>query len=177
MNIVAISGSLRKDSFNSALVRGLQALAPEGMQITVADISSIPLFDQDAEVSVPAGVQALKDAIGAADGVIFSTPEYNGSIPGVLKNVIDWVSRPYGQSSFKDKFALVMGVTIGTNGTASAQDHLKQILTDLKMQFVDQPELHLGPAQNLFDAEGNIVDESTKELLTKALAALAEHAA
>jgi len=177
MNIVAISGSLRKDSFNSALVRGLQALAPEGVNITIADISGIPLFDQDAEVSFPAAAQALKDAIAAADGVIFATPEYNRSIPGVLKNVIDWVSRPYGQSSFKGKSALIMGITIGTSGTTAAQDNLKQILTALEMQLVDHPELHLGPAQNLFDAEGNIIDEPTKELLTSALGALAEQAA
>lgn len=169
MNIIAISGSLRKDSFNTALLQNLQALAPEGMKITIADISGIPLYDQDAEASFPVEVQTLKDSIIAADGVIFATPEYNRSLPGVLKNVIDWVSRPYGQNSFAGKSVLIAGVSIGKIGTAIAQSHLKQIMVYLDANVIGQPELYLGPAQNLFDAEGNIVDEPTKELLTKAL--------
>lgn len=174
MNIVAISGSLRKDSFNTALLRNLEALAPEGMTIEIADIRDIPLFDQDAEAAFPASAQALKDKVAAADGVIFATPEYNRSIPGVLKNAIDWVSRPYGQNSFKGKAALTMGVSVGGLGTAVAQSHLRQVLTYLDMRVIGQPEIYLGPAQNIFDAEGNIVDEPTKELLKKALTVLSE---
>lgn len=177
MNIVAISGSLRKDSFNTALLRSLQALAPEGMQITIADISGIPLFSQDLEASVPTSVQTLKSSIGAADGVIIATPEYNRSVPGVLKNAIDWISRPYGQNSFAGKPVLVAGVSVGKTGTAIAQSHLRQILVHLDMQVIGQPEIYLGPAQNIFDGEGNITDEPTKELLTKALGVLADRAA
>lgn len=177
MNIIAISGSLRKDSFNTALLRNLQALAPAGMEIIIADISGLPLYNQDDEGAYPEVAQALKDKIASADSIIFATPEYNRSIPGVLKNAIDWVSRPYGQNSFAKKPVLVAGVSIGKIGTAIAQSHLRQVLTHLDMQVIGQPEIYLGPAQDIFDAEGNITDESTKELLTKALEVLASRSA
>lgn len=174
MNIIAISGSLRKDSFNTALLRTMQSLAPAGMQIEIVDISSLPLYNQDDEGTFPATAQALKDKIVAADGLIIATPEYNRSVPGVLKNAIDWISRPYGQNSFAKKPVLVAGVSVGKIGTAIAQSHLRQILTHLDMQVIGQPELYLGPASEIFDEEGNITDESTKALLTKALGVLAE---
>jgi chromate reductase len=177
MNTVAISGSLRKDSFNSALLRNLQTLAPSGMEITIADISGLPLYNQDDEGTYPAVAQTLKDKVASADAIIFATPEYNRSIPGVLKNAIDWISRPYGQNSFAKKPVLVAGVSVGKIGTAVAQSHLRQILTHLDMQVIGQPEIYLGPAQGIFDAEGNITDESTKELLTKALEVLASRSA
>jgi chromate reductase len=177
MNIIAISGSLRKDSFNTALLRNLQALAPADMSITIADIRGLPLYSQDDEGAYPAVAQALKDKIASADGIIFATPEYNRSIPGVLKNAIDWVSRPYGQNSFAKKPVLVAGVSVGKIGTAIAQSHLRQILIHLDMQVIGQPEIYLGPAQELFDAEGNITDEPTRELFTKALGVLATRAA
>lgn len=172
MNIVAISGSLRKDSFNTALVRAMQSLAPEGMQITIADIGGLPLYSQDAEAAFPASAQALKDAIGGADGVIIATPEYNRSIPGVLKNAIDWASRPWGKNSFAGKPVITAGVSVGKIGTAVAQSHLRQIMNYLDARVIGQPEIYLGPVQGIFDAEGNVVDESTKELLVKALEAL-----
>lgn len=174
MNIVAISGSLRKDSFNTALLRSLQTLAPVGMQINIADISGLSIYNQDDEASFPAAAQALKDVIAAADGIIIATPEYNRSIPGVLKNAIDWASRPYGQNSFAGKPVLIMGVTVGTLGTAIAQSHLRQMLSYLDMQIIGQPELYFGPAQELFDASGILTNDSTKELFTKALTILAE---
>ena len=169
MNILAISGSFRKDSFNTALLHSLPALAPADMQITIADISALPLYSQDAEASFPADAQVLKDAIARADGVIIATPEYNRSIPGVLKNAIDWASRPYGKNSFAGKPVLTMGVSIGKIGTAVAQNHLRQILNYLDAHIVGQPEIFLGLAHELFDKEGNLVDASTKELLTRAL--------
>jgi len=172
MNIVAISGSLRKDSFNTALLRAMQSLAPEGMEIKIADIGGLPLYSQDAEAPFPAAAQALKDAIEAADGVIISTPEYNRSIPGVLKNAIDWASRPWGKNSFAGKPLITAGVSVGKIGTAVAQSHLRQIMSYLDVQVIGQPELYLGPVQGIFDAEGNITDDSTKELIAKALETL-----
>lgn len=177
MNIVALSGSTRKDSFNTALLRAFQGLAPAGMKIDITDIHDIPLYNQDDEAVFPPVVKALKDKIEAADGVIIATPEYNRSIPGVLKNTIDWVSRPWGQNSFAGKKVLTVGVSVGKIGTAVAQSHLKQILTYLDMHIVGQPELYLGPAHELFDEKGHITDASTKELLTKALEVLAKRIA
>ena len=174
MNIVAISGSLRKDSYNTMLVKALAKLAPEGMQIEIAGIENLPIYNQDDEVTFPAVAQALKDRIEKADGVIIATPEYNRSIPGVLKNAIDWISRPYGKNSFANKPALAMGVSIGNIGTAVAQSHLRQIMIYLDADVIGQPELYLGPAQEIFDTEGNITNDSTKKLLEKALETLAD---
>ena len=172
MNIVAISGSLRKDSFNTMLVRALPALAPAGMEIRVASIE-LPLYDQDAEASFPEAAQALKDVLANADGIIIATPEYNRSIPGVLKNAIDWASRPYGQNSFAGKPVLTMGVSVGKIGTAVAQSHLRQILAYLDTRLVGQPEIYIGPAHEVFGENGEIVDTATKELLARALETLA----
>ncbi|MHB8660500.1 MAG: NADPH-dependent FMN reductase [Minisyncoccota bacterium] len=177
MHIIAISGSLRKNSFNTAFLRALQPLAPAGMQIEIVRIDNLPLYSQDSEAVFPAVAQALKDKIAAADGLIIATPEYNRSISGVLKNAIDWASRPYGQNSFKGKPVLVAGISVGKIGTAVAQSHLRQIMLYLDAEVIGQPELYLGPAQEVLDKEGNISDESTKGLLTKALGVLADRTA
>ena len=177
MKIVALSGSLRKDSYNTMLVRALAELAPAGVEIEAASIGDLPLYNQDDEAAYPAAAQALKDKVAAADGLIIATPEYNRSISSVLKNAIDWLSRPYGQNSFVRKPVLVAGVSVGKIGTAVAQSHLKQILTYLDADVIGQPELYLGPAQELFDAAGGLASESTKELLAKALAVLLARAA
>jgi chromate reductase len=166
---IAISGSLRKESYNSALLKAVQSSAPEGVTIEIADISTFPLFSQDLETEFPAVVQNLKDKIIASDGVIFATPEYNRTVPGVLKNVIDWLSRPYGMNALAGKSALVMGASIGPIGTAVAQSHLKQILLYLDMKVIGQPEFYMGTAQNKFDGEGVLTDETTKEHIVKAL--------
>jgi NAD(P)H-dependent FMN reductase len=175
MNIIALSGSLREKSFNTALLHAFQKLAPSDMQIEIADIGVLPLFNQDneQETNFPPEAQALKDKVLAADGIIIATPEYNRSMPGVLKNAIDWISRPWGKNSFVGKPVLTAGVSSGKIGTAVAQSHLRQVMLYLQTDVLGQPELYLGPGGELFDGEGNLTNESTKELLTKALGALA----
>lgn len=172
MNIIAISGSLRKTSSNTTLLRAFQTLAPEDMHIEIVDISTLPLYDQDDEAAYPAVAQALKDKVESADGIIIATPEYNRSVSGALKNAIDWLSRPYGKNSLEKKTVLVAGVSSGKIGAALAQAHLRQMLLYLDAYVIGQPELYLGPAKELFDAEGHLVNDSTKELLAEALAVL-----
>ncbi len=116
----------------------------------------------------------MKDKIEAADAIIIATPEYNRSIPGVLKNAIDWASRPWGENSFAGKPVLTLGVSVGKIGTAVAQSHLRQILAYLDTRLVGQPEVYIGPAQEVFDAEGSLIDAGTRDLLSKALAALVD---
>lgn len=172
MNIVAISGSLRKDSFNTKLLHAMQALAPEGTSIEVADIGNLPLYNSDLEADYPAEAKMLKDAVDAADAVILATPEYNRSVSGVLKNATDWLSRPYGTNSFAGKPVLIAGVSSGKIGTAVAQSHLKQVMVYLDAKVVGQPELYLGPATDVFADNGELKEESTKELVQRALGAL-----
>lgn len=158
------------------LLKEFSKLVPEGMQIEILEIGNLPLYNSDDEASYPAVAQALKDKVEKADGIIIATPEYNRSISGVLKNAIDWVSRPYGKNSFAKKPILVAGVSVGKIGTAVAQSHLRQIMLHLDADVIGQPELYLGPASEIFDEEGNLTDSSTKELLTNALSVLAERA-
>ncbi|MDO8566555.1 MAG: NAD(P)H-dependent oxidoreductase [bacterium] len=176
MKIIALSGSLREGSYNTMLLTAMASLAPEGMEIKIAEIGSLPLYNSDDEKAFPAVAQTLKETIEKADGIIIATPEYNRSIPGVLKNAIDWASRPYGQNSFAGKPVLVAGVSGGKVGTAVAQSHLRQIMLYLDANVIGQPELYLGPANEIFDTEGNITHAGTKELIVKALGALTNRA-
>ena len=155
------------------LLTAMTKLAPADMTIEVVEIGNLPLYNSDDEAAFPAVAQSLKDKIEKADGIIIATPEYNRSISGVLKNAIDWASRPYGKNSFSGKPMLVAGVSVGKIGTAVAQSHLRQIMLYLNADVIGQPELYLGHAQEIFDEEGNIVDAQTKELITNALAVLA----
>ncbi len=168
---IAISGSLRKDSFNTRVLKETAALAPEGMTIEYYDIGALPLYNQDLEESFPQAAQAFKDAIKDADGLIIATPEHNRSVPAALKNALDWASRPWGFNSLPGKKVLVMGASSGPIGTAPAQSHLKHILLYLDAHVVGQPELYIGSVQDKFDSEGNL-DESTKDHIKKALAVL-----
>jgi chromate reductase len=174
MKILAICGSLRKDSFNRLALKAAQSLAPSGVQVEIFDLQGIPLYSQDDEAQTPARVAELKKAIRAADAVLFCTPEYNYSVPGVLKNAIDWASRPYGDSAWKGKPAAVMGASIGALGTARAQYHLRQTLVFLDMPTVNQPEVMIGAAGSKFDKDGNLNDDMAKKLIGQLLAALAE---
>jgi chromate reductase len=171
MNLLAISGSLRKDSFNTALVRALQKRAPEGVTISVADLGALPLYNQDLEAAFPAEAQALKDAITGADGIIVATPEYGRSVPGVLKNALDWTTRPHGMSAWTMKPAYVMGATDGAVGTAVAQKELRSDLTVAGAIVLGQPEFYLSKFKEKFDAAGELTDEKTGEHIDKALAA------
>lgn len=172
---IAISGSLRKDSYNTHLLNAAKDLAHDaGAEIKLFDIANVPFYNQDLEASFPKEVQDLKDAIESSDGVIFATPEYNRSVPGVLKNAIDWASRPYGMNSFKGKPALVLGASIAPTSTALSQYHLKQILNYLDARVIGQPEFFMGPAQTKFEA-GKLIDEQTREHLKNALQVLVNY--
>lgn len=165
---VAFSGSIRKDSYNTNLLKALQEVAGDSAKIEICDISNLPLFSQDTESAFPSEAQALKDKVEAADGIIFATPEYNRSIPGVLKNAIDWISRPWGKNSFAGKPVLVLGASIAPTSAALAQYHLKHIMLYLDAKVIGQPEFFMGSASDKFDQSGKLTDEGTREHLKKA---------
>lgn len=169
-NLLAISGSHRAASFNTHLLNALVELAPEGTSIKLVDYSDIPLYNQDAEAAFPEVVTALKEKIRAADGIIIATPEYNRGVPGVLKNLVDWTSRPYGDSAWGGKPVYVLGATIAGTGTALAQYQLKQSLLYLNAYVLGQPETYVSDAHGKFDAEGTLTDQATKDHLAAALA-------
>lgn len=171
--IVGIVGSLRKGSFNKSLLTATAALAPAGTEFVILDIAALPLFNQDDEMTMPAAVKALKEAVKSADAVVFATPEYNYSVPGVLKNAIDWLSRPYGQNSLDGKPAAIIGTSSGLMGSSRAQYHLRQILgPGLNVQLLNRPEIIVTGAADKFDAKGELTDPKTKEKLSEMLTAL-----
>ena len=172
MNVIGISGSLRKGSFNTAALRAAQGLAPEGMTIERAEIGDLPLYNDDIRAAgFPPPAERLRAQIAAADAVLLVTPEYNYSISGVLKNAIDWASRPPNQP-FEAKPVAIMGASPGLFGSARAQYHLRQMLIFLNAMPVNRPEVMIGQAQNKFDADGNLTDEPTREFIRKLLVAL-----
>jgi len=176
ITILGIAGSLRKASFNKAALRAAQKLVPEGASIEIFDIDGLPGFNQDDEKNPPAKVVELKARIRAADAILFVTPEYNYSIPGVLKNAIDWASRPYVDSAWNGKPVAVMGASVGVIGTARAQYHLRQVFVFLDMDPVNQPEVMINASKS-FDDQGNLTDQQTRELVGKLLANLVKKAA
>lgn len=155
-SIAVVVGSLRKDSFNRQLAEALTKMAPPGWQLKQVRIDDLPLYNQDGDAQQAEPVQRLKAEISAASGVIFVTPEYNRSIPGVLKNAIDHASRPYGKNAWAGKPAGVLGVSIGAIGTAMAQQHLRNVLAYLNMPTLGQPEMFLQAKEGLFDQDGQI---------------------
>jgi chromate reductase len=173
LTILGIAGSLRKGSSNRAALRAAQELAPEGVQVESFDLDRIPLYNQDDETPLPARVAELKARVRAADAILFVTPEYNYSIPGVLKNAIDWGSRPYGDSCWQGKPVAVMGATPGPTGTARAQYHLRQCFVFLDMYALNKPEVMIAGATEKFDAAGNLTDERTRKSIQDLLTALA----
>jgi chromate reductase len=175
IDILGIAGSLRKASFNKSVLRAAQKLVPADAMIEIFDLDGIPGFNQDEEKNPPARVAALKAKAKAADAILFVTPEYNYSIPGVLKNAIDWASRPYGDSAWAGKPVAIMGASVGVIGTARAQYHLRQTFVFLDMDPVNQPEVMINATQSL-DGQGNLTDDKTKELIVKLLQKLVKKA-
>lgn len=177
--IAVLVGSLRRESFNRRLAIALARLAPENVTFDILEIADLPLYNQDDDAAPAASVLRLKAAISAADGVLFATPEYNRSFPGVLKNAIDHASRPYGQSAFAGKPAGVIGVSVGAIGTAMAQQHLRNVLAYLDMPTLNQPEAYIHAREGLFDDNGDIGAASREFLqgwLDRFLAWVAAHA-
>ena len=175
IKILGIAGSLRKASFNKSALRAAQQLVPDGASLDIFDIDGLPGFNQDDERKPPAKIVEMKAKIRAADAILLVTPEYNYSIPGVLKNAIDWASRPYGDSAWVGKPVAVMGASIGVIGTARAQYHLRQVFVFLDMDPVNQPEVMINASQS-FDDQGNLTDQNTRDLIGKLLAALVKKA-
>ncbi len=176
MHILGISGSLRKDSFNSAALRACGELLPSGVTMSVFDLLPVPLYNEDVRAQgFPASVQQLREQIKAADALVIATPEYNYSIPGVLKNAIDWASRPPEQP-FDGKPIALIGATPGGLGTSRAQYHLRQVFVYLNGQLLNRPEVFISAAPTKFDANGKLTDAATADNLGKMLVALTERA-
>jgi chromate reductase len=173
ITVLGICGSLRKLSINRGLLRAAHQLAPEGVSVETFDLSGIPPYNQDDEATPPAIVAEFKARIRAADAVLFATPEYNYSIPGVLKNAIDWASRPYGDSAWAGKPAAIMGASPGMQGTSRAQYHLRQCFVFLDMHTVNRPEVMISLAAQHCDAEGTLTDAKSRQLIANLVAALA----
>lgn len=155
-NVAVIVGSLRKESFNASLAEGLIRLAPPSLEFTKLRIDDLPLYNQDDDASPADSVKRLKSELARADALLFVTPEYNRSIPGVLKNAIDHASRPYGQSAWTGKPAAVIGASVGSIGTALAQQHLRNVLAYLDMPVLGQPEAFIHVKDGFFESNGDI---------------------
>lgn len=164
--ILAFSGSLRRDSYTTKLVHAFGQLAPDSVDFRIADISKLPIYNQDDELPEPDFLLDLKAQLKPADGVLLVTPEYNRSIPPVLKNALDWASRPQvapGTGPWAGKVAAVSGVSPYTLGAVNAVFHLRQVLTFLNMPTMQQPEFYLTMAGDKFDKNGQLTDISTKQ--------------
>ena len=174
LTVLGIAGSLRKGSYNKSLLRAAVGLVPQDMNLEIFDLEGIPVFNQDTEQKMPEKVKEFKSKIKEADAMLIATPEYNYSVPGVLKNAIDWASRPYGDNPFDGKPVAIMSASIGMLGGARAQYHLRQIFVFLNMYPVNKPEVIVPFAQDRFDANGNLLDNDTKKFLGQLLQNLAD---
>ena len=174
IKILGFAGSLRKESYNRSALRAAVKLAPRGVQLDTFELDNIPPFNQDHERELPQAVRAFKAAIKAADAILIVTPEYNYSVPGVLKNAIDWASRPHGENAWDGKTVGVMGASLGMLGTARAQYHLRQMFVFLNMFPLNQPEVMIAHAKDKFDSEGNLEDQITTQKIRELLESLTE---
>ena len=176
VKILGFAGSLRKQSYNRSALRAAVNLVPAGITLITFDLVSIPPFNQDHERKPPETVRQFKAAILEADAILIVTPEYNYSVPGVLKNAIDWASRPYGESAWDGKPVGIMGASVGMLGTGRAQYHLRQMFVFLNMFPLNQPEVMIASADEKFDENGNLKDEKTAQKIRELLEALADWA-
>lgn len=174
LKILGMAGSLREESYNRALLREAQNMVPEEAEIEIFELHDIPGFNQDKEDDPPQKIKDLKQKASDADAILFVTPEYNYSISGVLKNAIDWASRPYGDNSFAGKPAGIMGATISMLGTSRAQYHLRQMCVFLDIYPINQPEVMVSNAAEAFDDDLNLTDETSKDLMREHLQNLVE---
>jgi chromate reductase len=172
LSIFGFAGSLRKGSYNRALLRAAAELLPEEARLEIFDLEGIPPFNQDLEKQMPEIVKGFKAKIKAADAILIATPEHNFSVPGVLKNAIDWASRPYGDNSFEGKPAAVMSASTGMLGGARAQYHLRQMFVFLDMHPVNKPEVIVTFAREKIGEQGNVTDENTRKIVKQLLESL-----
>lgn len=172
LHVLGLSGSLRAKSINTQLLRNLPELMPAGMRLTIGSYADIPLYNQDTQdQGMPASVTRLANEILKADALVISSPEYNASISGVLKNAIDWLSRP-AVKTFKDKPIALMSVSPGTTGGARSQNELRKVLTVLEGLVLPRPEIFVGSTATKFDANGKLTDEATRTAISDQLKAL-----
>lgn len=164
--VALVVGSLRRESFNRRLADALVKLAPPGLEFQRLEIGDLPLYNQDDDANPHANVRRLKDEVRRADALLFVTPEYNRSMPGVLKNALDHASRPYGQNAWAGKPAGVLGISVGATGTSMAQQHLRTTLAYLDVPTLGQPEMYLQVRDDMYDAQGNATGAS-REILQK----------
>ena len=173
-DIAVLVGSLRKESFNRKTALALAELAPATLKLEIVEIGNLPHYNQDEDANPPMEWTVFRERIRRADAVLFVTPEYNRSVPGVLKNAIDVGSRPYGKSAWDKKPAAVLSVSPGAMGGFGANHHLRQSLVFLNMPAMPQPEVYVGGADKLFDAQGKLTNESTRGFLSKFMQSFVE---
>jgi len=176
ITILGIAGSLRKESYNKGALRAARELCPQGAKLEIHDLAGLPLFNQDEERDPNPKVAEFKQRIRAADGILIATPEYNYSIPGVLKNAIDCASRPYGDNAWSGKPVALMSASVGAFGGVRAQYHLRQSFVFLNMDCVLQPEVAIPVAEQHFDAQGNLTSDLSRKLIGQLLQALVHKA-
>ena len=171
---VILVGSLRKESFSRMVAKALIAVAPKSVMLEILEIGQLPMYNQDLDDKPPSAWTDFRNRLKTFDGVIFVTPEYNRSVPGVLKNAIDVASRPYGQNALNGKPGGVISVSIGAIGGFGANHHLRQSLVFLNVPTMPQPEAYIGEAAKLFETNGNLSNDSTRQFLTKFMTAFVE---
>jgi chromate reductase len=165
IKVAVLVGSLRKESLNRRLARAVEKLAPDDFIFSHLTLGDLPLYDQDFDADYPAVCRQLKQDVQDADALLFACPEYNRSIPGVLKNALDIGSRPYGENAFAGKPAAMLGASPGATGTALAQQHLRNVLAYLDVPLLAQPEVYVQFKEGLIDGDGNVGNEGTRKFL------------
>jgi len=173
-NVAVIVGSLRKESFNRKMAKAMIAMAPPSLKLEIVEIGQLPHYNQDFDAAPPQEVTDFKGRVQQADAVLFLTPEYNRSVPGVLKNAIDVASRPYGKSAWNGKPAAILSLSPGVIGAFGANHHLRQSLVFLNMPAMPQPEAYIGGAAKMFSDTGAITVDDTREFVNKFLQAFAQ---